>query len=133
MDATRVPTSEPIDIYEDVHPGISADLEETFRDFPPDVGLPFTYGDQDGQHGPPVDDPLLMDISLPAFSGIADMGPTWRISLQEMLDDEIDFLSNQQTGQVEGEEEIKTLRAIVRRLREIADRVAACIPPDRQA
>jgi hypothetical protein len=125
----RVTTvADHMDMFDEDYPGLSEELEWFFRDYPPDVSFPATFTGSDGMNGPPVDDPLMMDFALPALSANLDTGPVWRASLEELLEEEFAALANPDTGLIEnGDKPIA--EAMVRRLRDLADRLSERIAP----
>lgn len=55
-------------------------------DWAPHTYFPFNYGNrEDGIGGPPVDNPLIIDVCLNFLSSNEDEGPTFRFNLQECL------------------------------------------------
>ncbi len=86
----------------------------------------------DGLGGPPVDDPAVLYVEIP-FSD-DDSTPTWKILLDEAVEDFVDGVSSI-NGQIEDPEKIGIAKGLSDRLRSFADRIDAAIniPQDKAA
>ena len=83
-DAVRVPTSAEV----------ADDVAEYFEADAPYLMAPYEYrfGENpgDGFSGPPVADPLMLYVVIPAAGECSDFPPVWSISLTDVMDYMID-------------------------------------------
>lgn len=66
------------------------ELEMHLGIHPPSLRFPFSWVNEDGNGGPPVDDPLTVDLTVD-FG--ATSNPVWRFSLREAIQYEIKFFN----------------------------------------
>jgi hypothetical protein len=104
MDMQLVETSKEIDLTtwniglrtmtESIGDVASQALREQFSVDPPDLYLPIVFAESsDGFHGSAVTDPLTIYVALPLAAN-ADEHVVYAISLNDVIDDEIEMGSN---------------------------------------
>jgi hypothetical protein len=68
---------------------VTEHISETLKNDPPYVTLPIIWASSkkpsDGSGGPPVLDPLTIQIQLTALGASEDDGPTYRVSMSELV------------------------------------------------
>ena len=74
----------------DVLDDAARELDMQLELHPPEIRFPFAWVDEDGNGGPPVSDPLLIDLKVP-FT-LTDQ-PVWRYSLREVIRHELQFFN----------------------------------------
>lgn len=94
-----VPHSHPIDvgqwnfltdpINECIAAAVREALTETFSNEPPELTLPAVWGDQDGDGGPPPENPLTIYVSIPL--AVSDDGVLFRTTVDEMVDEYLTY------------------------------------------
>lgn len=104
---------------------VSDAIKEEFIKTPPSMFLPWMWGpDSDGLKGEGVDDPITMYVCVPLGAYSDDEGVTFSISLEALIDDYIDGESNgPECVKMYEAESIKKAQAVIRRLREVADKL----------
>jgi hypothetical protein len=83
--------------------------------------MPFMWApDSDGSHGPAVDDPLTIYISLDALGDGRDDYPIFRTSFAELLSDFVDAIISPDDMKIYGDDAANA-RIVVAKLRHLAD------------
>ena len=87
--------TEALEALQRLLPGtISEDISATLEDDPPYVTMPIIWAagkrPSDGSGGPPVMDPLIIQIHLSALGETEDEGPVYRVSLCELVNELIE-------------------------------------------
>lgn len=133
MDMSPVPTSGTIELcefdwgYGRRNHEISQTIEESFREIfkedPPWCYLPFRHdAATDGNGGPPVSDPLTIDVSLGALHHDETVtGPTWRISLSELVKDLLE--DHRYSDGSFDENSVRLFQTMAAELRKLADEI----------
>jgi hypothetical protein len=83
-DAVRVPTS--ADLADDLKAYFEADAPYLFAPYE------YRFGENpgDGSRGPPVADPLMLYVAIPAAGEYSDDPPIWAISITDIMEYMID-------------------------------------------
>lgn len=93
---------------------------------PPYVSLPIMWSpDSDGQWNAPPDNPLTVYLTIPSFYD--DQPPTWKFTIDELLDDLFDAVRSEDVYCPEGRKILETVRDALRRQ---ADRIDGELTPD---
>jgi hypothetical protein len=139
-----IPHSSPLclDVYEDqtLNAAITDELRRRFDEEPPRLSLPIIWDYDvtlddgeiskatDGWNGPPVDDPLTLDLHLPLAE--EEEGVVFRCTLEEVIDDLIDSSISPTTLTIKEENAQLICRRIAARLRELAAHVEQALAPE---
>ena len=94
----------PASLQEAIADGINEALRLACEE-PVEISLPYIWrkdedSDEegsDGMNGPPVSDPLTLDLMLP-LGPEESVGPIWRVSLETLFIEEIEYLDGQFSG-----------------------------------
>src|SRR5262245_9384431 len=127
-DMEMLPHSDPICLDCDE---AADELHRRFQECPPSLSLPIIWCDEmtlsdgsiskasDGCGGPPVDDPLMLYLSLPLSED--DLPVYFKCSLEEVIDDMVDSLISPNTRTVVDSGAQEICRRVGARLRELAE------------
>lgn len=143
-DMEILPHSNPLrlDVYDDeeLNFTITNELRGRFAKDPPRLCLPIIWDYEmklhdgtisnasDGLNGPPVNDPLILDLHLPLAE--EEDGVVFRCSLEEVIDDLIDSSISPMTLTIKEASAKIICRRVAARLRELAAHLEQALAPE---